>query len=88
MALNATVRISNPKGMHARPSHAFVSMALEFEARVRVSCNGTEVDGKSILELMTLGAACEQELVLSAEGPDAEAALAALVDLVREGFYE
>jgi len=88
MALNATVRISNPKGMHARPSHAFVSMALEFEARVRVSCNGTEVDGKSILELMTLGAACEERLDLVVEGPDEELALRALVELVERGFGE
>ena len=88
MTCRAKVRVANAKGLHARPCHAFVSRALEFQADVTVACQGTVVNGKSILELMTLGAACEQELVLSAEGPDAEAALAALVDLVREGFYE
>ncbi|MDF1797577.1 MAG: HPr family phosphocarrier protein [Planctomycetota bacterium] len=82
------VPIVNPKGLHARPSHAFVSRALEFEATVRVRCSGIEVNGKSILELMTLGAACESELELCCTGPDAEAALAALVALVESGFDE
>ena len=88
MALVATVRIQNPKGLHARPSHAFVSRALEFEAEVRVRCNGSDVNGKSILELMTLGAACEERLELVVDGPDEEPALAALVDLVERGFDE
>ena len=88
MALRATIRIRNPKGLHARPSHAFVSRALEYDSDVRVACNGNEVNGKSILELMTLGAACEERLELVVEGPDQEAALAALVDLVERGFDE
>ncbi len=88
MALNAMVRIKNPKGLHARPSHAFVSRALEFEAQVRGACNGNEVNGKSILELMTLGAACEERLELVVDGPDDREALAALVGLVERGFDE
>jgi len=82
------VPIVNSKGLHARPSHAFVSRALEFEAEVRVRCSGVEVNGKSILELMTLGAACDAELELCCTGSDGEAALTALVALIESGFDE
>ncbi len=50
--------VSNEAGLHARPCHALVSAALEFESGLRVSHGGREVNGKSILELMTLGVVC------------------------------
>ncbi len=78
----------NTKGLHARPSHALVSTALKFECDVRVRIGDTEVDGKSILELMTLGANCGVELEFVATGHDAEAAVAALAALVQSGFDE
>lgn len=82
------VRLVNAKGLHARPCHALVSTALGFKSEVRVKIAGQEVNGKSILELMTLGAACGAELEISAKGPDAEAAVAALGALVEQGFDE
>ena len=66
-----TVRIKNSAGLHARPCHAFVTVAAAHKASLRVQSGGAEVDGKSILSLMTLGAPVEAELRLRAEGEDA-----------------
>ena len=81
-------RIQNPKGLHARPCHAFVTLALQFESEILVRCGTVEANGKSILELMTLGAACGQELELRIKGPDATEALASLANLIANGFGE
>jgi phosphotransferase system HPr (HPr) family protein len=86
VALERTVTIVNTEGLHARPSGVFVSVANEFESELRIRCGERDVNGRSILELITLGAGCGAELHLSAEGPDAEALVAALVRLVEAGF--
>ena len=88
MRSSLKARLVNAKGLHARPCHALVSTALGFESDVRVRSGDQEVNGKSILELMTLGAACGVELEFLADGEDAEAAVAALVALVASGFDE
>jgi phosphocarrier protein len=82
------VQIKNPRGLHARPCHALVSAALGYEASLRVSCDGREVEGKSILSLMTLVAPVGSELELVADGPDAGALVDHLARLVDEGFDE
>jgi phosphocarrier protein HPr len=83
-----TVRITNPAGMHARPAAEFVKLAARFQAQVRVSKEGLEVDGKSIMGVLMLAAEQGAELHLSADGADADKALEALVDLVDRGFGE
>lgn len=88
MELTRHARITNPRGLHARPCHAIASAALAHKAELRVRCNGTEVNGKSILELMTLQAAHGCILELTARGEDAEVLLAALDRLIAGGFNE
>lgn len=88
MELRRTVEIQNAEGFHARPCHAFVSKALEFKSELRVSLSGDEVNGKSIMELMTLRAASGSRLELTARGEDAQALIDALVALVGRGFGE
>jgi phosphocarrier protein HPr len=83
-----SVLVVNEAGLHARPCHAIVSLALTFEAELRIACAGQEVSGRSILELMTLAAAKGQELELKASGKDAEALLTAVQALVAAGFDE
>ena len=83
-----SVRVRNPAGLHARPCHAFVTTAGRYQSELRVSCDGFEVNGKSILELLTLCAPCESELVLSAKGPDAVELVERLSALVESGFGE
>ncbi len=82
------VTIPNKAGLHARPISQFVEIASRYQAPLAVSCNGREVDGKSILQLMTLAAACGTELELESEGVDAEEMLKSLENLIRAGFHE
>ena len=81
-------KIVNPEGLHARPCHAIVSLAREFEADLRIRNGDLEVNGRSILELMTLSAACGDELELKATGEDALALIKALSSLIAEGFIQ
>jgi phosphotransferase system HPr (HPr) family protein len=81
-----TVVISNPQGLHARPAELFARLAMQFESEIEVIRNDHHVDAKSILHMLTLGAAQGTELTLQAQGSDAEAALAALVRLVESDF--
>lgn len=82
------VVIPNKAGLHARPISQFVEIASRFQAPLKVSCNGKEVDGKSILQLMTLAAARGHELKLLSEGEDASEMLKCLEDLIKAGFHE
>ena len=83
-----TAVLTNAKGLHARPSSVLVKAALTFESTIRICACGMEVNGKSILEMMTLGAPFGTELEFHAEGSDAEAAVKVLADLVTDGFGE
>jgi phosphotransferase system HPr (HPr) family protein len=82
------VIVTNPQGFHARPAHLFVKLASQFQAEVRIVKGNEIINGKSILDLLTLGAGNGTQLVLEATGDDAQAALEALVKLVEEGFGE
>ena len=78
----------NSAGLHARPCHAIVTTALDFDCEIRIGTGGQRVNAKSIIELMSLGAPLGSMLAIEADGDDAEAALAALVALVASGFGE
>jgi phosphocarrier protein HPr len=82
------VDILNALGLHLRPADKFVRLALQFQSDIRVLYNGQEINGRSILDLTTLAAEQGARLELEARGPDAEAAVAALADLVAAKFYE
>jgi len=85
---SAQVRICNRKGLHARAAAKMVKTAGDFDAKVTVS-NGRETAGAtSILSLLMLAAEMGVELELSAQGRDADKALAALVALVQRRFDE
>jgi phosphocarrier protein HPr len=82
------VDVVNGLGMHARAAAKFVHLATRFRARVRVSRQGREMDGKSIMGLLLLAAAQGVTLNISADGEDELAAVDALVGLVQSGFGE
>ena len=85
---NRLVTIRNPQGLHARPADMIVRLALQFQSQIEIVRNGERFDGKSILSLMTLAAEQGTQLLLQANGPDAEEALAALESLFGRGFDE
>jgi phosphocarrier protein len=80
--------IVNKKGLHARASAHFVRCAEQFEATVTVSKDQTSVGGTSIMGLMMLSAGPGSTIHVTAEGPQAAEALAALVALVASRFGE
>ena len=82
------VQVRNRLGMHARAAVRFVQSANGFKSEVKVIKDGTEANGKSIMGLLTLVAAHGVVMKLVCEGDDAEAAVAALADLVASGFGE
>lgn len=82
------VQIRNQRGLHARASAKFVTLASRLPAAVTVARDGTEVAGTSIMGLMMLGAAMGDTITISADGDGADGAVAALCDLVSAKFGE
>ena len=87
-AVSREVRIANKRGLHARASAKFVSMASELEANIEVEKDGSRVCGTSIMGLMMLGAAMGDTIVIYSDGMGADSALQQLVDLVEDRFGE
>ena len=87
-AVSREVRIANRRGLHARASAKFVSMASELDAVIEVEKDGQKVCGTSIMGLMMLGAAMGDTIVIHSDGTNAESALERLVRLVEDRFGE
>ncbi len=85
---SCAMTITNPLGLHARAAAKFVHAASAFSARIRVGRAGREMDGKSIMGLLLLGAAQGTLITISAAGADEEIALRTLCALVERGFDE
>ncbi|MDV3456398.1 HPr family phosphocarrier protein [Sphingomonas sp. HF-S4] len=83
-----TVMIENRRGLHARASMAFVTLATNQPVELTVEKDGASASGTSILDLMMLGAAKGDTITISAEGEGADAAVQALVELVEARFGE
>lgn len=88
MEVNKTVKLTNQYGLHARPATMFVEACNRFACDVIVIKDGVEVNGKSIMGIMMLGAECGTSLELKTIGEDAQDALDVLVELVESGFGE
>ena len=87
-ALSREIPIINKRGLHARASAKFVQLVERFNAEVWVTRGGETVGGTSIMGLMMLSAGPGTSIVVSAVGPEAEAALAAITELVASKFNE
>ena len=80
--------MKNRRGLHARASARFVTLASGLQAAVEVEKDGSRVCGTSIMGLMMLGAAMGDSIVIHAEGDGADEALEALAALVEDRFGE
>ena len=87
-ALAREIAIVNKKGLHARASAKFVQTVERFDADVTVTRCGETVGGRSIMGLLTLGAAQGTTITVVAEGEDADACLDAISNLLAERFGE
>ena len=87
-AVSRELPIINKRGLHARASAKFVQMVERFNAEVWVTKGGETVGGTSIMGLMMLSAGPGTSITVSAIGPEAEAAITAITELVGSKFNE
>ncbi len=85
---SATVTVSNQTGLHARPASLFVQKAARFKSDIDVLLNEKRINAKSIMGILSAGIGQGVEIIIEAEGEDAEDAVDALVALVNEKFGE
>lgn len=83
-----TFTVKNRLGLHARAASKFVQLANRFSSEIIVSKDGQEVNGKSIMGILILAAACGTDITIKAEGEDARRAVDALGELIEVGFDE
>ena len=86
--LSRELPIINKKGLHARATAKFVQCCEKYDAEITVSKDGETVGGSSIMGILTLGAGQGSTIIVTASGPQAEAALDALEALVANRFGE
>jgi phosphocarrier protein len=86
--LKKKITIKNKLGMHARAAVKFVNVANRFKSSVKIEKDGNEIDGKSILGILTLAAVQGTEIVLKVSGKDEDRALRALLELINNKFLE
>ena len=88
LPVTRAVVIVNTEGLHARPADMLARLALKFRSQIQVQCRNERVDAKSTLNLLILGATQGTEIVIEADGDDAQEAVDALAALVIGGFSE
>ena len=83
-----TITITNDTGLHARPASVFVSTASKFKSDLMIQKDAKKINAKSILAVLALGITKGTEIIISAEGPDEEEAITALMELAKANFNE
>jgi phosphocarrier protein HPr len=87
-SLSRVATILNQRGLHARAAAKFVKLASQYEADIEVRRGDLTANGRSIMGLMMLSAGVGNDIEVTASGPQAEAALAAVLDLIGRKFDE
>ena len=85
---SASAEIVNKLGLHARAAAKLTHLAGGFQSEIWISRSGRRVNAKSIMGVMMLAAGQRSTVLIEAEGPDAEQAIAALIRLIAEKFGE
>jgi len=83
-----TVKIKNKLGLHARPAALLVQEASKYTSIIELESDGLKVNGKSIMGVMMLAAACDSEITVIVNGDDSEEAYAAIKRLIDSKFDE
>ncbi len=86
--ISCIFRIKNKLGLHARAAATFVRLSSKFSSDIKLIKDGYEVNGKSILGILSLAAIQGSEIQISAKGKDAGEALSAIEKLIESGFGE
>ncbi len=82
------ITIINKLGLHARAAAKLVSTASAFSSKIKISFNGKEVDGKSIMSVMMLAASKGCDISIMADGEDETSAMNAIIHLINNRFDE
>ena len=88
MMMERTVEIVNKNGLHARPAAEIVKLSAKFKCDITIVRDDLEVNGKSIMGVMMLAAEFGSNILVRADGPDAEQAVNAIAELVAAKFGE
>jgi len=80
--------VGNQLGLHVRAAAMVVRTMTPFHSKVAIRAGGSVADARSVLDLLTLSASKGTKILVEAEGDDAETAVAALGDLIRNNFAE
>ncbi len=86
--LRAIAKITNKRGLHARASAKIVEASARFQSEITIIKDGTRVNGRSIMGLMMLAASLGSEIGVEVDGPDADAAMTAMLALIDAKFGE
>ncbi len=78
------VTVKNKQGLHARPAALFVQVANKFDARITLRRDEEEVNGKSIMGILMLGAEKGSQIIIEADGDDAHLAIVELEKVVTD----
>lgn len=82
------VIITNRTGLHARPASEFVKEASKFKSAVNIEFKDKKINGKSIINVLSIGISAGSKIIISAEGEDEKQAVDDLVNLVQTKFNE
>jgi phosphocarrier protein len=88
MTAEKTLMINNETGLHARPASQLVKKAAKFKSKIEIITGEKEVNAKSIMGIMSLGIGKGDEIILKAEGEDAEAAVEGLTEFIEVELLE
>lgn len=88
MELSQKFTIANKLGLHARAAAVFVRLTSKFVSDITVVKDDYEIDGKSILGVLSLAAVCGTEIVVKVDGDDQENAMSEISELIKSGFGE
>jgi phosphocarrier protein len=86
--IEKTVQIKNKAGLHTRPAATVVKLAAKYKCDFYLSKDGLNINGKSIIGVMTLAAEMGSEITLTFDGPDEQDAANEIVDFFNRGFDE
>ena len=82
------VVVGMPQGLHARPADQLAREARKWQSRIELQSDSQRVDGKSILDVLTLAAEAGTRLIVEATGPDAREAIEAIGSLFDRNFND
>jgi len=88
MVISKELQIVNRLGLHARAAAQLVKLANSFTSDVLVEKDGEQVNAKSIMGILMLAAVCGSSITVEVTGEDAQVAMAAIEEMVNNGFGE